>query len=345
MITCTIAKAKPMSPRKAGNAVVNVADKMAPRIARAFRRAVEGIRSETVLKELAASIENALASGITEAAVQAAIENSALDTLSRQLKDLVDQTRKVYAEGANIVEEQLPRGFKARFSFDEVNPRAAKFLHEYRMDLITRIGEDSRAAIRAAVQEGVARGANPVQFARTIRDHIGMTEAQAKAAMNYRRMLESGDPGLMGQTLTRALRDARYDGTVERAAEAGRRLPQAKINELVDRYIDRSVKLRAETIGRSESIRAAQAGNHEGWKQFEEQLPEAKGKLRRFWAPTQDERTREAHMTIPELNPEGVGLDEPFESILGPIMFPGDPDAAAANTINCRCAIYVRITD
>jgi hypothetical protein len=45
------------------------------------------------------------------------------------------------------------------------------------------------------------------------------------------------------------------------------------------------------------------------------------------------------------MNERGVGHAEPFASPLGPILYPGDPNALAANTIQCRCAVFARIID
>lgn len=46
--------------------------------------------------------------------------------------------------------------------------------------------------------------------------------------------------------------------------------------------------------------------------------------------------TRESHM---DLHMKVVAGDEPFQSILGEIRFPGDPTAKAANSIGCFCYI------
>jgi hypothetical protein len=43
-----------------------------------------------------------------------------------------------------------------------------------------------------------------------------------------------------------------------------------------------------------------------------------------------------------ELDGDEVGLNEPFDSEDGPIMYPGDPSASAAMTINCRCTLIYR---
>lgn len=57
-------------------------------------------------------------------------------------------------------------------------------------------------------------------------------------------------------------------------------------------------------------------------------------KLQKRWMATLDDRTRDAHA---DLDGQVRDIDEPFDSILGPIMYPGDPDADPANVWNCRC--------
>ena len=61
--------------------------------------------------------------------------------------------------------------------------------------------------------------------------------------------------------------------------------------------------------------------------------------VKKKWLATLDNRTRDAHAY---LDGEEAEVDEPFHSILGNIMYPGDPNADPANVYNCRCTlIYV----
>lgn len=56
----------------------------------------------------------------------------------------------------------------------------------------------------------------------------------------------------------------------------------------------------------------------------------------KVWISTMDERTRSAHQ---QLDGQEVPVNQPFDSELGPIDFPGDPGADEANVWNCRCAL------
>lgn len=61
--------------------------------------------------------------------------------------------------------------------------------------------------------------------------------------------------------------------------------------------------------------------------------------VKKKWLATLDSRTRDAHQA---LDGQVQDVDKPFQSELGPIMFPGDPTAHPGNVWNCRCTmIYV----
>lgn len=63
-------------------------------------------------------------------------------------------------------------------------------------------------------------------------------------------------------------------------------------------------------------------------------------KLKREWMAAIDLRTRHAHRL---LDGQLADVDKPFKSELGPIMYPGDPNAEPANVYNCRCTIAARV--
>ena len=62
--------------------------------------------------------------------------------------------------------------------------------------------------------------------------------------------------------------------------------------------------------------------------------------LKKRWISTLDGRTRHAHAL---LDGQTQPNDKPFHSILGDIMFPGDPSATPANIYNCRCTLIAEV--
>ncbi len=77
---------------------------------------------------------------------------------------------------------------------------------------------------------------------------------------------------------------------------------------------------------------AQNAGRIEGLHQAQE----LGIKVKKRWMATLDSRTRDAHA---DLDGQVQDVDEPFESELGEIMYPGDPGAEPGNVYNCRCTL------
>lgn len=62
-------------------------------------------------------------------------------------------------------------------------------------------------------------------------------------------------------------------------------------------------------------------------------------KVKKKWLSFLDDSTRYSHQ---ELDGQVQEVDDPFDSPLGPIMYPGDVSAAPGNVWNCRCrVVYV----
>lgn len=226
--------------------------------------------------------------------------------------------------------------------FDQTNPELFRVMNQYKLNRIREITADTVSTVRDVLTRNVIDGVNPNQTAREIREVIGLTQRQELAVLNYRRYLESLDP----RALARQLRDKRFDRTVVAAIRDDKPLAAEQINKMVSRYRQRYLNYRARTIARTESIRALSLSNQQIWVNAVEEGKIEQERIRRFWVATADGRTRDHHrndMGVPSLNKDGVGLFEPFKSSMGPIMYPGDPNAPAANSINCRCSVFTRI--
>ena len=63
-------------------------------------------------------------------------------------------------------------------------------------------------------------------------------------------------------------------------------------------------------------------------------------KTHKVWLATNDARVREAHAL---LDGQEQDIDDPFDSELGDIMYPGDPNADPANVYNCRCTLIYKV--
>lgn len=186
-------------------------------------------------------------------------------------------------------------------SFDLTNPHAVQLIDTHTTLLVRGITDESRAAIQEVLRQGFLGNADVPEMARRIRNSIGLTPQYATAVENYRR----------GQLA------------------AG--VPPGKVDRQADRYAQELLNLRATTIARTETIRAANLGQQAVWEDARRNgfvSPEA----RRIWIVTPDDRLCPICEAIADDNQDGVGLTEPFDSEVGALMTPPAHP-------NCRCAI------
>jgi len=253
-------------------------------------------------------------------------------------------------------------------SFDMLNPRTVGFIQQYEFNLIKQISEPTVEGIRSIIEAGMKAGRNPNAVARDVRQLVGLTKAQAKWVTNFRSELETfhqrttGGGYNLGAKVARTpgglqaypidpetglpidgiferrLRDFRYDKTLQNAMTSGKPLSPEQIDKMVDAYARKLRAWRSRMIARTEAARANQMGAQLMWKQAADNGLFPANLVRRYWITAQDERVRLSHRPIPGMNPEGVGLDDMFNTPLGEKMAP--PIAP-----NCRCGVIHRLLE
>ena len=308
------------------------------KIQEAFGQSIEELREQFTLEEIAQKLE---ANGINAVGVLLSAEGirQAMkpvgDTYGNAIEDAIKQrTERI---NGNVTG---PNG-TIKFTFDPGNPVVADRVQKGKLRLIREISSEQESVIRNAVADSLNKGENPRQTARAFRDSIGLTQKQERAVQNFRRALEESP----GDALSRQLRDRRFDGTVRRAADQGAGLTEEQIDRMTERYRARMLKHRSEVIARTESLRGLSEGRAAAREQLIESGELRAEQIRRRWITANDERLRADHRAIPRLNPNGVGPNEPFETPLGPLRYPRDPQGVAANTVQCRCSEIESIVD
>lgn len=173
---------------------------------------------------------------------------------------------------------------------------------------------------------------------------LGLTSQQAQWVRNAQAELASGDPVQMSRYLQRGRRDKRFDSIVRRAIREGRPVSPEDVGRLTGRYSDRLLKLRGDTIARTEALTSTHAGQREGMQQLIDSGAVNPSQVRRIWKATGDGRTRDSHLA---LHGESVGWNEPFISPAtgAQMMHPGDTSRGASgeDTIQCRCWMETRV--
>ena len=290
-----------------------------------FRAAIRQIHDTTTLNQL----EELLSQGrFDEALVQA--ELAAVNLSNAYVS--------AYMLAANDVMEFLSNSIGIEVSFNQVNTRAVQQMRESSLRLIQEFTSGQRATTRRALIEGIRQGLNPSEQARLFRQSIGLTVNQLQAVSNYRRALESGS----ARALSYQLRDRRFDGSVNRAIQGGAPLTQDQIDRMVERYYQRSLVSRSQTIARTEALAAVHQGSDQG---FAEAVAQGviDDDISQIWHTAGDARVRHPSHTF--MNGQIRPFGEPFLSGTGNLLrYPGDQRAPASDTIRCRCVKSTQFT-
>jgi len=325
-----------------------LAKTLEPKVLRAFFDAINEITSQAELGRIADRLERGDVQGVFEALH---LDPAAYRGLERVLED-------TYAAGGLATVGGFPllksgSGGRVVVRFDVRNLRAESWLRNHSSTLITRIMEDQRAAIRAALASALGAGTNPRTAALDLVGRVnritgrreggllGLTSSQERYVQTAREQLLSGDPVRLRDYLTRVRRDKRFDRTVLKAIAEGKPLPADTVSKMIGRYADSLLQLRGETIARTETLASLHAAQDEAFRQAVDTGAIAASDVRRAWHSAGDKRVRDTHA---ELNGESVGLNEPFVTSTGvQLMYPCDPAAPIEETANCRCYVENRI--
>lgn len=224
-------------------------------------------------------------------------------------------------------------------TFNVGDPSTAQAIRNQTMSMIREITEAQRELIRTMMSEALSQGLGPEDAGRMFRSNIGLTSNQMKAVEKYRSLLEKGSREALG----RGLRDRRFDRTIENAINRNVELTKQQIDRMVDRYRERAIMARAETIARTEALEAINITRHQAQMQVMNELQLDERRMERTWRCAMDGRQRDTHGAM---NGQVRGMSEPFNSRSGAkLMFPGDPTAPAAERINCRCVTLMRVKE
>jgi hypothetical protein len=322
-----------------------------PVIRRAFLEAIRDARASVNL----ATVIAALSRGDIASAMQE-IE------FSRTFLAPLDMAiRGEYFEGGKSFLDQLVAdgkrsGTTVTVRFDPGNPRAAEWLLDHSSKLITNIVDDQRITTQEALAAGMNAGRHPRTVALDVVGRInkltkrreggviGLTSPQGRWVENARRELQSGDPAQMRAYLERKARDRRFDSMVRKAIKEERPVPATSVTAITTRYSDKLLKLRGDTIARTESLTALSHSQDEAARQLLEASGLRADQIVRTWVAHLDRRTRDGHIALHE---KRAPLDGAFVSpVTGKrLRFPRDTSlgASGVDVIQCRCTPTLKV--
>jgi hypothetical protein len=122
-------------------------------------------------------------------------------------------------------------------AFDRTNPEAVAYAEARAGEMVTAVTSSVRDTIREIITRAFTEKITPAETAALIRDTVGLTVRDATAVLNLRRDLIDG-----GAT-------------------------KAQVKKQTTAYADGLLKRRAETIARTEIMRASNEGTAQLWSQ------------------------------------------------------------------------------
>lgn len=198
-------------------------------------------------------------------------------------------------------------GFYSTARFDMTNPFAVAQAEQFAADLVREVSRNTRKAIREMVTEAFREGVTADVLARRLRNTVGLTSKQARAVENYRqRLLDGGVDPDRADVLTR-------------------------------RYWRRTRNRRAETIARTEIMRASNHGRLQAWMSAADSGLLDPNQSRKEWitAPERSSYGPPCPSCLPMDGVSVMGMETLFNLPTGRQMSmpPAHP--------NCRCTVVV----
>lgn len=142
------------------------------------------------------------------------------------------------ASGTGVVDTRIL--MKQEERFDAIGLEAVKWATAASAKMVVEITDETMEAIRAYIVDGINKGKSVQKIARELRPKIGLTIKDMVATANYEEWLIVNKPGYTA----------------------------AQIQRSVDTYSRKKLRLRSETISRTETGDALSEGAREGYDQM-----------------------------------------------------------------------------
>lgn len=275
-----------------------------PAMAGKILRAYEIMRTSMTDGEIAALLK----SGASAERVAAALTHEpwfgqALTGVGTGAQDITLRSARQYAA-------ELPRDAReaVKLGIDLSNPRIAAAMVTMKSRATDQLTKDAAATMRQVVKTGMEAGKGSKAIARTLRDSIGLAPNQEQACRNFEKMLRDGDRA----ALTRALRDKRYDGTLNRLmGKDGKGLTEKQITTMADAYRRKMVAFNANTQARTLANDAQRAGQRLAWEDAIGKGVVDRANLWKQRVSLRDGKVRDEHIAW---DGEVRRFDEPYSS-------------------------------
>lgn len=196
---------------------------------------------------------------------------------------------------------------------------------------------ESANALRDTAERMLTARGSADSRAAQIRRAVGLSVLQARSLHATREALiaHAADPTRNAKSIlvaTRGSITAAQRQMLVKAIRNGTSPDQAE--KLLDNHAKALRRARTKAVAGNAAHQIAEAAKLTGW-QIAQRFGALPADQRRYWRTAGDERVRLAHAQVPGMNPNGVPLNQPFATPLGPCFTP--PLEAG-----CRCKATLR---
>lgn len=322
-------------------------DEYEPRLAAAFRAAIDQIKSAVTIKVLVERLERGDVAGAIEAL---RIEPEVFGQLEMEIA-------QAYFAGGNDMASSLklrgPDGQRLPVFFGVRNLPAENWLASHSAELVTRATDDMKDSIREVLTEGLVRGDNPTRTALNIVGRksrvtgrreggiIGLSGPHARAVAKARSALISGDPSAMREVLGLTKLEKRFHSVIQRAIRDGKPLPLDQVDRITGRLADAYLKLRGDAIGLNETFNALSKARDDAMRQAIVSGKVDARFVKKVWRHSGKEHARVQHR---RMSGTEVGYFDDFVMPDGTrIPYPHAPGIPASHSVFCGCFHEYRV--
>lgn len=333
--------------------LIDLLDELVPEVADAFLISIRDVRQDVQISIMIEALER----GDINAALRA------INIGPEYFAPLENALRGAYSTGGTFVTDGIKamaigQGATVVARFDGRNPRAESYLAERSTERLTGkpgIVEEQIELAREVLTKNMMDGVSPRRAALDLVGRIskatgrreggimGLADNQAKWLETANLELRSGNAVQLKNYKTRKLRDRRFDPHVDRAIISGKPIPKNIVKQMSARYSDRLLKLRGETVARTELLSSLNAAQEESLQQLYDDGKVRQQDVTETWDSSEDKFTRPTHKLAngkvrdPVMRVFTVGIYS--------MRYPGDGSlgAPASEIINCRCRVRIFI--
>ena len=322
--------------RDTRSAFLRELEQVEPRMAREFERAIRDVRDTAQMRQIRAAIREGLRTGDVATAAQEVLASLSDEPGFYAGVDAV--VGAAFAAGANYLASTAPPARRLRVRFNGRHPDAEQWVRQNSAELIEEIRNGNTASVRAVIDDGVSNSRSQREVARTLMGVLGLRQDQTQAVLRAREEIENMDSSV--------LQRERLHGNDRRSLRAamrrGEKVPRERVEQIVQRYSDRLLRLRAQTVARTEMNAALNAGRHQMIAQLVESGEVRRESITRIWDAVDGPRTRASHAALNgQQRPWGVPYSSPVTGVS--LAHPHDPNAPGYEVVNCECTERIRI--